>query len=540
MRIVPSVLAIGLALGGALMPVSPGVGAETAPAATGDPLRLAIIAPMTVPVGEEGMLDAAALTEYTTPGGLLAAQLGHLGGREVTLAIDPMLLASVRALGIAAPSAATEWLERVADLPNATFALQWADANPALAVQTQNLLPGAPHVRLDADLFANEGTGVGADDSEAAPLPPLPSQDDLVAWAHTLGTIAWPGDNTLGTGDLEGLAAAGFGAVIVDSSHVTSTFAAPHVDLGPIDGIVADDIVSSLLRSTIAALSEEAWELSFEALTKALADRTSGPAPLVVSSLDRVGQRIPARLSHTLDALADLDWLQLVPLDEVLEQPTAGATYVNDDAADPRLATIGQLFTAERDVATFATVLDDPNGLLGTRRARLLALLSTGWDAGSTRWAAAAEQYLAECRGILGAVTIQGSSTINLLADNGPFPVTVRNDLAHAVTVYVSVQPDRPILRVLDDRVELSIPANSQAKAMVPVQTVANGQVSSIVSLSSADRTPVATPIRVQLNVQAGWETTVTVIVITAVGLMLLAGIWRTVRARRRAEGSGS
>lgn len=539
MRITTSLLAIGLAISGALAPSGLGVGAETVPAAVGEPLRLAILAPMTVPPGEDGVLDAALLEEYTTPGGLLASQLGHLGGREVTLAIDPMILASIRALGTAAPAAATEWLTRLSKLPNSTFALQWADANPALAIQAEQAVPVAPHLRLDADLFAAEGVEIVPGDSGDPVIPPLPSQTQLVAWAHSLDAIAWPGDSTLGTDDLDGLVAAGFATVIVDSTHVTSTSSSAHVDLGPLDGVIADDVVSSLLRSTIAAPSDDAWALSFEALTNVLSDRASSPRPITLASLDRMDHRVPHRLSQTLDALATLDWLQLSPLDDVLEQPTAGATYVNDDATDPRAATIGELFRAENDVTAFASALDEPSGLLGARRAKLLALLSTAWDSDSTRWAAAAEQYLTDCRGIVGAVTVQGSSTINLLADSGPFPVTVRNDLAHPVTVYVTVRPDRPILRVLDARVELSIPANSQAKAMVPIQTVANGQVSSTVSLSSADHTAISTPVRVALNVQAGWETTVTVIVVTTVALMLLAGIWRTVRARRqRAEGA--
>lgn len=534
MKITPTLLAIGLALSSALVPASPVIGEESTPAVTGRPLSLAIIAPIAVPPGDEGMLDATTLERYTTPGGLLAAQLGQLGERPVTLAIDPMILASIRALGTAAPRAAHDWLARLAALTNSSFTLQWADANPALAIQAGREVLAAPHIRLDAALFAAEGTELAEGQPGEPVVPSLPSQAELVAWAHSLGPVAWPGDRTLGTDDLEALATAGLETVIVGSSNVTATSSAPHVDLGPVNGIVSDDIVSILLRSTVAAPTDESWSLAFEALRAALEERTLDSSPLVVATLARPDQSVPQRLSQTLDALAQLPGLQLVPLERVLEQQTTGATYTNDDVVDERSATIVELLAAEEAVRAFSNALDDPTGLLGSRRAKLLALLSTGWVAGSPRWHTAAEQFLTDCSGILGAVTIQDSSTINLLADSGPFPVTVRNDLAHAVTVYVTVRPDRPILRVLDGRVELKIPANSQAKAMVPVQTVANGQVSANVSLSSDDRTPISTPIRVALNVQAGWETTATVVVIAAIGLMLIAGIWRTVRARRR------
>lgn len=540
MKITPTLLAIGLAVSGALMPASLVVGEDLAPATTREPLSLAIIAPIAVPPDDEGMLDAATLERYATPGGVLATQLGQLGGRPVTLAIDPMILASIRALGTSVPGAANDWLTRLAALTNSSFALQWADANPALAIQAGREVLAAPHIRLDAALFAADGTEAEPGESEDSVVLAFPSQAELVAWAHSLGPIAWPGDGTLGTDDLEVLAAAGLETVIVGSSNVTATSSVSHVDLGPVNGIVSDDVVSSLLRSTAAAQTDESWALALDALRTALHERAADSTAPVVATLARPAQGVPPRLSQTLDALAQLPEVQLVPLDRVLEQPTTGATYSNDEVIESRAATIAELIAAEESVRVFSSALDDPTGMLGSRRAKLLALLSTGWSAGSAQWRTAAEQFLTDCRGILGAVTIQDSSTINLLADNGPFPVTVRNDLAHAVTVYVTVQPDRPILRVLDGRVELKIPANSQAKAMVPVQTVANGQVSSIVSLSSADRTPLSTPIRVALNVQAGWETTATVVVIAVIGLMLFAGIWRTVRARRRLLGTAS
>src|SRR5690606_22646377 len=97
-----------------------------------------------------------------------------------------------------------------------------------------------------------------------------------------------------------------------------------------------------------------------------------------------------------------------------------------------------------------SSVLDNPVPVVSTRRERLLDLLSTGWDPLSRQWATLAEQFVTDCADITGAVTISDSSLVNLLADNGSFPVTVRNSLAHAVTVYVTVSPDRPIVRVMD------------------------------------------------------------------------------------------
>lgn len=551
MRLIGSLLAIGLAATGALTAATPASGpgqglsvpsvvrTDTVPPAR--PITLALVAPVTAPPTATGVLDAIALEELTRPGGLLAIQLGQLGGREVTLGIDPMIIASIRALGVEAPDAATSWLARLADTPNASFPLQWADANPALSLQAGGVVLEGPDLPIDPTLFAPEGTEPLAPAPGDPVVPSLPDPDGLTEWDHSFPAVAWPADHTMVESDLAGLEAHGFEAVIVNSLNVPSgRVKSPHVAFGAIDGVVSNDVVSSLLRATIAASTDETWALSFDALTGALAQLSDAGERVIAATLARIGPNSPLRLSQTLDALAALDWLELAPLDAVFEQPAVSSDFAPAETAEPgdpaaeRAQTVAEILDAEGRVRAFSAVLDDPDALLSARRAQVMALLGAGWSADDMLWTVAAQGFLTDCDSILGAVTIQDSSTINLLAENGPFPVTVRNDLAHPVTVYVTVRPDRPILRVTDFRVPLSIAANTQAKAFVPVQVVANGQLTTTVSLSAADRTPIAEPAVVRLNVQAGWEGPVSVFLAGLVALMLVAGIWRTVRAQRR------
>jgi hypothetical protein len=69
---------------------------------------------------------------------------------------------------------------------------------------------------------------------------------------------------------------------------------------------------------------------------------------------------------------------------------------------------------------------------------------------------------------------------------------------------------------------------------------VANGDVQLRVSLSSASGTPISTPSFVDVNVQAQWETAITV----GIGALLLGifgfGIWRNIAKRRRAKRAGT
>jgi len=212
MRLTGSLLAIGLAITGALTVATPVAGssplraasapsvASPAAVAVGEssaparPVTLVVMAPVTAPPTTTGLLDAVALEELTRPGGLLAMQLGQLGGREVTLAIDPMIIASIRSLGSDAPEAAVSWLTRLAETPNASFALQWADANPVLSLHAAGEVLEAPELSLDPALFSPEGTDIVEVIPGDPGVPPLPTQAELTAWDHTFDAVAWPGD----------------------------------------------------------------------------------------------------------------------------------------------------------------------------------------------------------------------------------------------------------------------------------------------------------------------------------------------------------
>src|SRR5690606_5437753 len=224
--------------------------------------------------------------------------------------------ASIRSLGSSAPEAATSWLSRLAEGRNESFALEWADSNPVLAIQAGRSVLSAPVVPISSALFAPEGEDAPDPQPGEPVVPELPSQEDLVDWAHELGRIAWPADHSMNATDLDGLDAAGFDGVVVNSPSVAATTStSPHVALGPVDGIVSDDIVSGMLRATIAAPTDEAWALSFEGLSHALAAHSgSDGAAVLAATLGRFGANSPLRLSQTLNALGQLEWVELVPL----------------------------------------------------------------------------------------------------------------------------------------------------------------------------------------------------------------------------------
>jgi hypothetical protein len=74
----------------------------------------------------------------------------------------------------------------------------------------------------------------------------------------------------------------------------------------------------------------------------------------------------------------------------------------------------------------------------------------------------------------------------------------------------------------------------------VAVQSVANGDVVLEVSLSTVSGQPISLPSFVDVNVQAQWETAITV----SIGALLLGvfgfGIWRNIAKRRKVRRSQS
>ena len=74
---------------------------------------VSVVVPITAPWGEDGILDAETLATATAPTGVLTGALDEVLATTATVALDPMIPASIRLLGSAAPESAVEWLDRL-------------------------------------------------------------------------------------------------------------------------------------------------------------------------------------------------------------------------------------------------------------------------------------------------------------------------------------------------------------------------------------------------------------------------------------------
>lgn len=524
--------------------------APAAPGAASGPVSVAVVVPLTVPPTTGGLLDAEALATYTRDGGLLDRQLDAVAGTRAAIGLDPMIPASIRVLGSAAPVSALSFLNRLRMVSNEVFLLGYADADPALAVTAgigDAFTPLGFGFALDPDAFGPAATPTPTSSATPAapePLPtdapgekpPLPDTASLLAWPTTLPAIAWPAEGSVTAEGLSGLPALGYEDVLLSEAN-TSPVSTAHVDLGDIDALVVDTEVSSAVRDAAYAQTDAGYESAASALGAELREaQRAAPGRTLIATLDRRWPFGTTRLGAVLGAIAASSASTLVPLSEVIGTPAGSAKLkpADDDADAKRTATLAQLASAASDEARYLRIAEDAGVITQPRRLALLALSAVGWRVDDAGWATATASEIAAARKTLDAVQIAESSDQLVLSDVSSLRLRLSNALPVAVTVYVDVRPLRPLLHVDDGRVEVTIEPDSTANASIPVTSITNGEVTVRARLISANGDTLGAPRFLKVILQAGWETVGTLIVGALVVLVFGAGIVRAFLRRRR------
>jgi hypothetical protein len=538
----------------------PDTSESTPPAVT--PVDLAIAMPITTPASSTGLISADDLTTYTADAGVLTRQLDGVLNRPVAIAIDPMIIASIRVLGTSAPASAVDWLNRLASADNNIFPLGYADADPALAVQagaSAPLTPTSLAFATDPSLFvptppdAPPATdGETADPNIPTPTstqepPPAeggtaPTLGQLLAWDYTTTAIAWPADNAVAQADLSAFSAAGLTSTILASGNVadddTVATSATTVDLGSDQvGLVADTGISQALRRAVTATTEATWRGAMAELSSQVAIvAASNPdaALTLLATMDRGWPPTAARLSQTLESLANLPWYAPTTL------TAAAATTVSTDVsfvphAEPAASIdlASRLIDREAEVVEFAGALADPNAITAPNRLALLGLLATSWQSTPGDWRAAVGDNLAASHEVLKSVTVSTTGPINVVGSKVDIPITLNNALNQAVTVRVQVVPSNGRLVVGND-VETVLDADSAKAVSIPVTAaVGNGAVTLRVTLFTPAGASMDQPSLISVNVRADWEGIGSRIFAALVVLFFGFGVWRNIVHRR-------
>jgi hypothetical protein len=515
--------------------------ALASPQATTAPLAISVVVPLTAQPGEDGLLDAAALEAMTAPSGTLSRELDEVLATSATVALDPMLLTSIRVLGTEAPDSAVEWLARLESAPNEVFLLAYADADLSALARAASLDLAEPigfDFALDPGAFGPPltdtpsasptptPTGDGGDDDP----PPRPTTEELLAWPDAIGRIAWPSAGSVIGADLPAYAAADYDAVLLSSANVSETSGA-RADLDGVAGLVADSAASDLFREASTSIDPATRGDVVERLGVALDGLAAAhPGRSVVLTLDRRTTFTFSALEEVYRAVEVRDSTRMTGLAEVLKGPSEAAAVVDGEAA-PHIAEAPALAAALRSEASFASVLTDPRQLTAPRRLELLALLAVP-EVAASDWADRARSFLIRSTEILGSVTIVDTGSVVVASSQTSIPIRIANALDFAVTVRVSAVPLRPLLRI-DGPAEVTVEPGSSKTVGLDAQAITNGRVSVRAELSSPTGVSIGEPRTFQADLQAQWET-VGIVVGVLAAVVFAGGIVRNIVGRRR------
>ncbi|CAQ03169.1 DUF6049 family protein [Clavibacter sepedonicus] len=581
----PRGLTAELEVGGA--DVATGRGAVVwSPGADPAPTPVAAVMPLTVPPSASDFVDAEALATYTAPGGTLTRQLDAVHGRPVAVGIDPRIIASIRILGADAPASAVEWLQRLREMPNETFALAWADADVAVQAQagaatllaptdttyavranrfaapgsTPTPTPSAAPTATESPAASGAGDGptvAGAETAapaetpapssspEPSPTPtapalaPVPSLADLTAWDYTISGVSWPAAGTVTSGDLGVLAASGTTTAILASGDVQSTGTASvgaTGEIGDTTVLVTDSRVSALVDQALSAETDEAFGITLAQLSATLAaDARAADGHVVVAALERGWAASGGRLGPLLDAIQGLPFADAAQLGAAFATAPVPLQVVDHPEDPTRVQRVADAMSLEAQVDAFAKSVERPELITGQQRMLLLATLANRWRDDPDGLVTVQDGYTAQADALLGSVAITTRQN-TVISDTTSLLINVSNELDQPVTVRLSIIAGSGRIRV-DDSALVTVPAHGSASARPPITAISNGDVVVTARLTTEDGSvQIGESAPVELFIRAGFEAVVTTLFVAAVALLFGFGLFRSIRKRRRAR----
>ena len=470
------------------------------------------------PPSTSGLLTAAELTELTGPSGILTRQLAVAQGRPVAVGIDPRILGSIEALGDTTPDGVTLWLQALKALPNESFLLAWADADISAQAQAGSSTLLTPST---SDVI----TPLVLDEASASPAPtasPAPVAAPL--FTPTLNSIAWPAGNSVIASDLGIFSASGLTSSILSSGNVAGDNMSSGLAAGLPSVVTLNGLSSALNNNDV---SRAASYVAVSAVEDTQAGRAFAALPRETFSITGL-----SKLGQTLDTLLGQSWVSSGTLSSGLSSATSSLEIVDSPESSQRISVVSSLISRNAQVASFATIAEDPTLITNPASRELAAVLSVGW-LGNDEWSTAVSESLRNSEKVLTSVSVVTSSTINMVGGQANIPISVLNSLLQPVTVMVNADPNNARL-IVQGSEQVTIQPESQAKAQIPVQAqVSNGSSILTVSLQSVDGVPIGEAVAIPINVRADWETWgLGAVALAFVGL-LTAGVIRTVRRRK-------
>lgn len=256
-------------------------------------------------------------------------------------------------------------------------------------------------------------------------------------------------------------------------------------------------------------------------------------------ALARAGALPDRDIGAALGALTSAPWLAPTGAGDLLDKPAAGCAQLPEERVLPGEISAAMLARGDAHVTTISTtaaLTPVPASITGpvTHHAAQLAGVALRDHHAQREELSAQLTQLAE--EMAGAVTVQPSSTINIISENADLPVHVHNSLPVPVGAVVELRAE-DFRIVPSDPVAATIPPAASVTVAVPVQASGSGNVTVTAAVTDPVGTAIGAVQDINVRVRAGWETTGTYIIGALLGVLLLGGIARSLRSGRRSGG---
>lgn len=310
--------------------------------------------------------------------------------------------------------------------------------------------------------------------------------------------------------------------------------------------LVLDRIVEEILGG-VAQLDGMTYNLSTSQQTQLLAATTAAMLREAPATTRTLFAALPAsddgHLAQLLSATAALPWIAPITLggaDEYwVEARELGRAILPATQVLPAGAITGgeiaQIAALDKRFLELSQVVAQPAELRSPAIAALDMLTGRAWqEAPALRTAqlATSAQAVDALDRSLRVIT---PSRVLIVSESSKFPVTLANTLPAPANVVVSLEATD--LRLQQVRpLAVTIPANSEIRAEIPVTAVGSGDLTVNISLATPAGHPIGGSQAIEVQMRADWENFGLVTLIFLGLLLLILGVIRTVLRNLRGD----
>jgi Family of unknown function (DUF6049) len=506
---------------------------------------------------------AASLAASGRLGGLLAAGADYTQSAHLTWAIDPALLANVKAMtssylvggstacqsGTRMPAshAARAWLAKLKSVTSGqpVFVTPYADVDIAALTRASlgmDLTEAFAEGRSVAGAILGRSFAVGTGGAARQGADPA-----------VMNSLAWPADGIANYAVLENLAALGISTVVLDSttmrpsapvSYTPSAQTTTPDGVGPdLHVLLADDTITQVLGTANSPSDSAGTAFAVEQRYLAETAMIAAEAPDLARSIVVAPPRRwnpPAGLAgKLLSETVRAPWLRTVSLGQLAAAKSAPGQVARQppravSSAELSRSLLRKVRQLDRGVAVLQSIRKRPDPALYTAVA---AVESSAWRGGHAA-ALQARQLLNRVSGYIASqesrLSIIGLTPVTLGGLKATVPVSIDNRLGYPVQVRIKASSTGGTIAVKGLQDVITVPAG---ETLVHLKLVAARVGSTTVSLSLV--TPRGSPIPrvapVLMTVRATHYGTLALVIIAAALAVFM--ITSATRAFRRGRG---